>query len=263
MTADRDLAYAFLRADPLRYLMPLKYLHLYPDGVACRYLERDGAAGVLLSYPPNLINWDQQAYPNAAVICLPVAAGETASVALALAAGALAAEQPFICKTCDPLTRAAFAQQFVLQPMRAFVSYTAPRVMDVPPDPEVVIAAVLDPRCAALAARTPYAPAELAHYLADGGLTFTLFEQDEAVCMCLIYRNVDDIWEIAALHTLEAARRRGYARRVVLAALAAIQARGGTPRYVIERSNTVSTRLAESLGLTAFLTVEHDRAQAR
>jgi len=36
MTADRDLACAFLRADPLRHLMNVKYLCLYPDGVARR-----------------------------------------------------------------------------------------------------------------------------------------------------------------------------------------------------------------------------------
>jgi ribosomal protein S18 acetylase RimI-like enzyme len=186
-----------------------------------------------------------------------------AAAALAQAAGALASGRPFICKTCDPLTRAVFGQQFDLQPARAFVSYTAARVLDAPPDPDVVISATLDPRCAALATRTPYSPAELAYYLADGGLTFTLFEEDATVCMCLIYRNFEDIWEIAGLHTLPQARRHGYARRVVLAALAAIQARGGTPRYVIERTNTASMRLAESLGLTAFLTVEHDWSRTR
>src|SRR5260221_5641516 len=106
MTTDRDLAFAFLRADPLRYLMHLKYLRLHPDGVACRYVERNGAAGVLLCYRPALMTWDQQAYPGAEWIILPAAESTPPAEALCQAAAVRAGPGAFALKTCDPLTRA-------------------------------------------------------------------------------------------------------------------------------------------------------------
>ena len=258
MTPDRALA--FLRADPLRYLLHLKYLHHYPAGVACRYLERDGAAGVLLSYPPDLITWDWQTYPQAAAICLPVAASVPVAAELCQAVAALVQGSAFVCKTCDPLTRAVFAREFPFQPVRAFISYTTALAPAQPADPAVVVGQAVDERCAALYHCIHYSLAELSQFFADGARSFTIFDHDQPVCMCFIYRNFDDIWEIAGVRTVEAARRQGHARRVVTAALSAILARGGRPRYVTERTNTASIRLAESLGLTAFLTVEHDAA---
>jgi len=52
-------------------------------------------------------------------------------------------------------------------------------------------------------------------------------------------------------------RGRGHASRVVRTALAELARRRLTPRYQVDRNNTPSIRLAESVGLQRFLTITH------
>src|SRR5262245_49033413 len=100
--ASLDRAPAFPGPDPLRYPTHLKYLRLYPGGVACRYLEVEDAPGVLLSYRPALMAWDERTYPWADWIVLPAAETAPAAEALAHAAAELAGQGAFALKTCDP-----------------------------------------------------------------------------------------------------------------------------------------------------------------
>jgi ribosomal protein S18 acetylase RimI-like enzyme len=57
------------------------------------------------------------------------------------------------------------------------------------------------------------------------------------------------------LRTIPEAQRRGYAQEVVQTALHAVQMRGFWPRYVVEKNNVPSIRLAE--GLRPCLHFEH------
>jgi RimJ/RimL family protein N-acetyltransferase len=77
------------------------------------------------------------------------------------------------------------------------------------------------------------------------------------MAFCFAEQIYTGIWEIGGVYTAPEHRRKGYARQVVLAALAQLKARLLRPRYQVREDNLASCRLAESIGLVPFVVVEH------
>jgi RimJ/RimL family protein N-acetyltransferase len=258
MTTQQQIK-TFLETNRLRYLPLLKFLHYYSDDLNCFYSEHDGEIGMLLSHPISLIAWDQSIYPEVDHILMPVATGRTAARQLIEHSLSLIdTQRPNLFKFCDTATRNTFSRVLPLRLVRIMISFTTSDFEASPAAWEqVVVSGRPDDSGVYLYLQNRYTLEELERYFADGALSFTIYEGGQAVCSCLAYRNFDDVWEIGALHTLENARRKGYARQVVSAALARVLADGHIPRYVVEGHNTASLRLAESLGLQPCLTFEH------
>jgi GNAT superfamily N-acetyltransferase len=255
----RERAKAFLESDRLGHLAHLKYLYLYGNRIDCFYSEYADSTGLLLSHPVTLMGWDAAVYPDADAVLLPVASDEAA--AEALLNHTLSQFKPsakLVLKFCDSWTRQLFAQAFVLHSTKTMISFTTDRFQaPVSLLDNVIVSDHFDEAQAALHFRNGYSQDELEQYFADGALSFTIYEGKQAVCSCLVYLNFDTVWEIGALHTLENARRKGYARQAVSAALVRVLADGYIPRYVAENHNMASIRLAESLGMRPCLHLEH------
>jgi ribosomal protein S18 acetylase RimI-like enzyme len=251
-------ALAFLQTNPLRYLVQLKYLRLYADKVNCHYIEQGGSRGVLLSHPAAMTSWDSSAYPHANHILLPAASDQSAATLLLNhALEYFASGEGLVFKFCEESTRRVFERFYPMRFARALISYTTQTARIPSEDVEVVVSQIPGEDCIQLYLENGYSRSEIDKFFAEGALSFTFYEGNAPVCSCLAYRNFGDIWEIAGVRTVDRAQRRGYARRVVLAALRTLAQRNYIPRYQVEATNLPSVRLAESVGLEICLRFEH------
>jgi GNAT superfamily N-acetyltransferase len=259
MNTQREQALAYLRQRPMQHLVHLKYLHLYGDAIACQCVEHEQSTAVLLSHIPALTPWDAVQYPSANAILLPSASDEQAAEQLADAVMQQFAS-PLVFKFCEAFSKNALSKHFALEPTRTLISFTSPPDMQVQRDEAVVIADYITPELQPLFLDNGYSVEELARYAQTGLLTFALYADYQPVCVCMSYQNFDQVWEIGGLRTVESARRKGYARRLVQTALSTLLSQGRIPRYQVEAGNTASVALAESLGMQVCLTFEHYQA---
>ena len=94
--------------------------------------------------------------------------------------------------------------------------------------------------------------------LAAGSAFAAVLERDrKGVSACFAFENHGPVWEVGGVVTAPEHRRKGLGARVVRAALAELSRRGLAPRYQVEEHNTASIGLANSVGLTPFLTITH------
>lgn len=247
----------------MRHLVHLKYLHVYRGKLAIYTAnQRDGGDGaidgLMLAHRTEVVFWDREAYPDSEVVLLPTAHTEDAAEVLVTTARQHYGEhQNIVLKFCDDITMAAFARAFNLRYAKSTLSFTCESFQPDSPLEDVIVSERVDETLAALYARNGYTRVTVDQYFADGALTFTVYVDDNPVCSCMAYRNFGEVWEIGGLHTVESARRKGYARRVVQKALVTLLNQGKIPRFQAEESNTASIRLAESLGLVQCLRFAH------
>jgi ribosomal protein S18 acetylase RimI-like enzyme len=260
----REQAHAFWQTNRLRYLVPLKYTHLYCDVVRCDCDAQGDSVGILLHYATHDIFWDAGMYPTAQHVLIPTAADEQAAQRLCQRVQEQFPASHLVIKFSEAYTRAVFQAAFTLHYARTLVSYTAPHIADVSQSPyqwerdaAVRLTQTPDEAIMRLYLANGYSREEIQHSFANGAVAFTLYQQGEPVCTCMAYQNFDDIWEIGGVHTLAQAQRQGYARRVVQTALAALADQQRIPRYLVDATNTASVQLAESLGLAVCLRFEH------
>jgi RimJ/RimL family protein N-acetyltransferase len=79
----------------------------------------------------------------------------------------------------------------------------------------------------------------------------------ETPSACFAFENYGPVWEVGGVITAPSHRGRGFGADVVRTVLAELTGRGLTPRYQVETDNAASIALAQSAGLTRFLTVAH------
>jgi predicted GNAT family acetyltransferase len=115
----------------------------------------------------------------------------------------------------------------------------------------------LDERCLAMYAANGYSTDEMEAYFDRGAFSLALHVRGQPVSTCFCFPNLQQVWEIGGVHTIEGHRRKGYAHKVVETSLALLADRGYIPRYQMHEDNLPSIRLAESIGLVRFLVTEH------
>jgi predicted GNAT family acetyltransferase len=257
-------ARAFWLTNRLRYLVPLKYAHLYGDVVTCECMLAGDHLGALLHYATHDIFWDAGMYPATQRILLPTATDAHAAQLLCQHVQQKFPAAGLVFKFSESYTRDAFQAAFTLNYARTLVSYTAPHIADAANAPinwerdvAVTISDSPDDAVIDFYIANGYSRNDIQHYFATGASAFSFHEQGVLVCACMAYLNFDDIWEVGGVHTLAQARRQGYARRVVQTALALLAEQNLIPRYLVDSRNTASAQLAESLGLQACLNFEH------
>lgn len=144
----------------------------------------------------------------------------------------------------------------------AFVSFTADNA--VKPDAEVHISTTLN-EAAFRMFETQWHERSRVRSLLEGGRAFACVREQggDTASVCLVYENWGLVWEVGGGVTAPAHRRKGLGARVVRTALAERRTRGLKPRYQVEAHNTASIALAQSVGLTPFLTIVHYVAEGR
>ena len=242
---------ALLERDVLRNIILLKTLAAYPEVADCHVVGN----AVLVLLPVRVSPFDRQTYPGVDTIVM--LAGEDPEELRALLP-AIPRDERLVFKLNHPNQVEVFRPAFRLRRAIAYISYTAPQESHFEPDAQVVITRRPDEGCLALFAAQGYGQEEIAEDFAQAvAHAFAIYTQGRPACACMAYRNHDRVFEIGALHTLPGERRTGYARRVVLTALAWVMGSGCVPRYAVHEQNEASMRLAESVGLVRFLTTEH------
>lgn len=255
---DWERAQDYFHSDPLKYLVHLKYMHLYGDSIMVSFLERDGKSSVLLRYPSARVVWDANAYPMTEQVFLPAADdAEMAQVLLEYMRDSGLLDRSQVIKFSDAATEKVMCDELNLEFARSLTSYTSSSDARFEADPEVVIES--QPRESHIEAflDNGYSREEIAADFAKGAILFSLYDGEALLSSCMTYQNFDDLWEIAGVHTADLARRKGYARRVVLTALHDVLQKGFVPRYHVEDVNKASHQLAQGLGLKSCLHFTH------
>ena len=256
---DHRQAIHFLRCNPLRNIVLLKMLTAHPHAVQSYYHQVGDDAGVLLLLPTHAFAYDRQTYPTAQQVVILTAAAPSVVTALL---PAIPTGCTLVFKLMDDDTRRVIAEHFVLERVRAFISYTGNNASLFRLWHEVVIAKTVDERCYPLFTTQGLAPDEVVHYFADGKAhSFTLYEHNdpagEPIAACLTYQNFEQVYEIGGVFTIERERLKGHARKIVETALHTLLQTSCIPRYNVHEANRPSIHLAESLGLQPFVVVEH------
>jgi predicted GNAT family acetyltransferase len=248
-------AIAFLNRDPLRNIVPLKMLTAYSAVIETHYDEANGAA--LFLFPTSAFAYDRATYADLDLVVLLAAVTPKAAAALL---PLIPPQKRLIFKLMDDGVRDLLATHLALQRVTAFLSYTSTAADRFSPHPDVVTAAQVDERLYPLFAAQGHDADEVQRYFAgDAARTFTLYQADEPIAACFTYQNFENVHEIGGVFTIPSARRKGHAQKVVTTAVHSLLQRGCWPRYQVHEENRPSIALAEYIGLTRFVTVEHWR----
>lgn len=245
----------FLGCDRMRNIVPLKMLATHGSAIQHYFYQDGDAAGALLFFPTSLFAYDRQVYRDRDLVVLLVV-NHTSVVKTLLSR--LPVGCKFVFKGMSTAVWEIVAQSFPLVRARAFRSYTTTPNCVLCAHTQVITANHVDEQLYPDYAQHGHTRAMISDYFADGqGLAFTLYQQQLPVAACFTYCNFEDIHEVGGVLTLPGERQKGYAKLVVESALHALHQRGRTPRYQVDELNLPSIRLAESLGLIPFVTVEH------
>jgi RimJ/RimL family protein N-acetyltransferase len=249
----------WLEQDVFKNIVLLKMLHAYPSGIQCYYTGTEQMTGVLLLLPTQAFYFDAHTYPQTRFVVLLATRDAAATQALV----------PHIPSDCNLVFKlmaahdyGVLAQHFPLQRTMAFISFTAPPDRHYQPSPEVVVTTQPDEACLTIYEQQGHTRSSVDAAFASGtAFACTLYQAERPLATCFAYENYGPVWEIGGVYTDPAARRQGYGARVVTAALHALLAERRIPRYQVHEHNAPSIRLAQALGLTPFVTMEHFLAE--
>jgi GNAT superfamily N-acetyltransferase len=251
---DAAAAAALLETDPLRNLVTLKMMGSFP-GQMTFLAEREGDDWALLSLlPVQASAWDRTAYPAAAFVALP----NGNSARLVVKALGAAPRGPIVFKTVDNEASAFLAREKGARLVASFRSFTrGPGPAGTEPGTDVASSTERDPEAWALLGRNGYDEPELLRHFARGARWFGARIDGTLASACFAFPNHGRIWEVGGVYTAPDHRRKGLARKVVLAALAFLDGAEFTPRYQVRADNAASIELAGRCDLREFLRVDH------
>ncbi|KKC48880.1 hypothetical protein VE23_20250 [Paenibacillus sp. D9] len=244
---------ARLQSDPLLHITLLKMLESFGGGMTAHMAEEGEQWGALLLLPAELNAYDRLTYPEASHAGF--LAGNSDSLLLGLL-DRLPESGRFVFKLQLPRFKAILASRFRLEKARGFYTYTAgDTAFQAPLDGRIVETSGVDDGLASF--WTPPEAEELLGYINKGARLFALYEGDEPASVCAAFPNFGPIWEIGFLRTRERFQGRGLAKQVVSAAMASIGKDGRIARYHVLETNEASIKVAESVGLSRAVHLEH------
>ncbi len=267
-TSNADLE-AFLVADGLRHITPLKMLALFGEHMQIVPISANGERAFLLLMPRSASLWDTANYRDATLVIFPVLAAVQTDAVLAACVQAIlcsAAADRFVVKTCERDLIAALRSALpTLSYQRALCTFIPTdeaafgfvNPADLPSD--VQSTAHIPPEAyPLLAAHAVYSTRELETMFADGSARCLLSRVNGTpVAIALSFPNSPTLHEIGSLYVSPPARRAGHASALVRAALADNASRGLQVRYVVDATNAPSISLAKRCGLHEVMRLEH------
>ncbi|WP_310828786.1 GNAT family N-acetyltransferase [Paenibacillus pedocola] len=248
-----DVIMRYLRSNPLKNVTPLKMMTAYRGFIDSYLIEQGEHWGILLLLPASCYSFDKKMYPGADSIVLM----DYSSPELVPAIVEHIPRDAKLVFKLQQAARIAIQENFPLHPVRSFYSYSTEPDQSFSPDEAAIVSEQIDERLLPLWYSNGYTLEEIRHYFQDGAFSVALYDGLTPLSTCIVFRNEEQIWEIGAVHTAEAGRRKGLAARIVRTALHHTLQRGYTPRYQVQDTNTASIRLAEAVGLTLAVKLEH------
>jgi RimJ/RimL family protein N-acetyltransferase len=255
-TIDNDI-HALLSRDPLRHIMTLKVLSLYPSDAETKLLTSDSGWALRTLLPGSVSRYDRVAYPDEQFL-LAIDGNDTELKRQLLQRSP---QVPMILKTYDRELEQFARSHLAAEPVTSFLSFTTSASGYYKPDSssDIKQSWELSDEVLDLFAGNGYELSELKTYIADGGCWFGLQKDGRIRSICLVYPNYEHIWEIAGVYTPVPERRNGYAKRVVTAGLRYLLSQDRIPRYAVKADNLPSIQLATELGLVEALRIKHLR----
>lgn len=247
---DLDSQLAVLRRDPLKHAVILKYLLATP-GAKLHQIVRGEASGNLLLIDPKLSSYDRRTYPEATAAVL--IASDDPIFTRELMQFVSSGERIFF-RMPTAADHDVVAERFSLERRNAFLSFTGAGTgaSDAAIETDVATAPY------DLFAQQDHDQAWVAGLLeSKRAFTSTIREDGVPVAACFAFELDTAIWEVGGVYCRPEHRGRGLARRAVQAALTELTRRGLISRYQVGETNIPSIRLAQSLGMTQFLTLTH------
>lgn len=254
---DTHTTIQWLNRDLSHNVIVLKYLQSYGQYSQCWYAELEGQAGALAMVPTRYVSFDYHSYPDTDYVVLPVF--RDAAIAEALLEH-VPFERKLLYKMPSLYEYELISKHTHLQRIQAYRSFSNLAGHQFEAIDGIVVSDQLEDSCLALYEQQGHDREEVCE-LFEQGLAFSCskYQAGQAVCSSYIFQNFGPVWEVAGLFTLPSARRQGLAKQVVQTALAELQQRGLTPRYVAHEANIASQQLAQSLGLEHFMDFTHYR----
>lgn len=252
-STDRVTALEHLASDVFAHLMTLKMLTLYPSACITTTFREGNNWSCLTVLDIAASPWDRQKYPNhKIVVFLDGNAEELLRIAFENAP-----KKSAVFKIHDAFSKSLVTQLLGTEQTYAFLSYSTSTSTKVPSDSAVQAYDKLTPEAIHGFEQNAYTFDELQSHFQNGARWFGLRINDSCASQCLVFQNFHPIWEIGGVFTPPELRRKGYAKKVVQAAIRYLKLHNRIPRYQFEDSNYGSRALADSLGLHHILTVEH------
>lgn len=243
----------YLKSNTLKHLSTLKHLFLYKDNVTIDLIEDSLKWALLVKIPTKFLSYDSATYPNAnQAIFLNGTSDELKYYLLDKLP-----DDNYILRLNENLNLATYKNRFQVAVGNSYVSYSCSSIDDIYRDDMVLGNPNITDKAIDIIKRNGYTEPEIRKYFNNGAIWFGYIIDDIIRSICFVYRNYEDIWEIAGVHTPETERMKGYARIVVTSALAYILDRRLIPRYEADVRNVNSIKLTESLKMKQFLRVDH------
>jgi RimJ/RimL family protein N-acetyltransferase len=231
----------------------LKMIDTCRDDVPLKLVERGGEWAVWLLLPTWRSSFDLAVYPETEFVVYLGCSGDLELLQEVIRE--IPRGRSFVFKVRRQEYLRVLEEIFPLRKVREFISYTSGSVFSYSPD--VVESKRFDERLFSLWSRNGYSRQEIQGYFEQGARAYSILMSGVPVCTCLVFRNYGRVWEVGAVYTPEEFRGRGYAKKVVGAAISRLMSRGLIPRYQVVGGNIESIRLAESIGLRKFAVLEH------
>jgi ribosomal protein S18 acetylase RimI-like enzyme len=244
---------AALARDPLRNIVLLKHLEAYPDHTRVHHLSDGAAAATLVLLETAASAYDREAYPVTRYAAL--ISSDAPALTLCLL-DAVPDNAAVVFKVAGEADGAVIASRFAVRQTAEFWSFTSSATFT--RDADVVLTQSPDDAAIDLFAVQGHARDWLAPLLASNhAFACTIGPPAKPFAVCFAYENYGKLREIGGVVAAPEFRGRRLASRVVRTALAELSRRDLTPRYQVDRNNTPSVRLAESVGLRRFLAITH------
>ncbi|KFG66585.1 GNAT family N-acetyltransferase [Microvirga sp. BSC39] len=246
-------ALEILRRDPLRNVVLLKFLDTTLGSSTLHQAVDGHDVASLLLVDHRFSSFDRKAYPAARVSAIISSTRpELTRKVLAFAPRG----ETLVFKLTDEADRLVVAEEFPLKRQTAYHSYTASAFAAAAPGADVEFA--LSDSLSRMFAAQDHDP-EWLGCLIDSGRAFVsaVKEDGQALSACFAFQIDGAIWEIGGVYTVPARRGEGLGSRAVRTALAELARRACVPRYHVAEDNAASIKLAETLGMTRFLTLTH------
>jgi ribosomal protein S18 acetylase RimI-like enzyme len=264
---------AFLIADELRHITPLKMQSLYRDQIRISMANFGNEMGYVLTMPRAASQYDSVKYPSALHTVLTATNTNASSDLMGVVAQTIlnvTRDAPFVVKTIDASLIAALREAAggarAMHYERALCTFVpnadAKVVRGLCETNQYVIIEntthISDAAQPLLAAHGVYSASELATMFSAGDARcWVCIVDGKAVATALTFPNAPTLHEIGSLYVRPNARRAGHAQSLLRAALDDLRERRLPVRYVVDAENVASIALAERCGLRETMRLEH------
>jgi RimJ/RimL family protein N-acetyltransferase len=242
-----------LERDVLRNIVLLKHINAFPGHARATLHRSDRGAAALVLLDARASGHDREAYPQASDVAL-ISSDEPALIRELLPS--IPQDGGIVFKLSSDHERDIVEEKFLIERTTSYLSFTSAAAF--PADDQVLIGETASDAMFDMFRSQHHPRAWLQPLLAARrAFTCVLNVGTEPLSACFAFENHGHVWEIGGVVTSPSHRGRGLASRIVRSALAEATRRGLLPRYQASEDNLPSIRLAQSIGMTQFLSLTH------